>query len=235
MHNDMDPGREHIKNLAAIIGQHKMIGKFAAELLHKHEDTPAGQVKLEVDINTMPAELIKPFLAEIIDPSKLEASLKIVSGKWMKPVQLDSLDLNNIHGIAFKLDPKEKCLLPYEFAEGPMSVFQSGTIVNNFVDNFVNYVEKNNLTNMIGLQFLGTIENDGQHMPFTAEFELGEKGTITLPTSILKDVELVPTSWPDATWSGTGKPTDTEPPPGQSWAKKVVKGVETHAVFVNKA
>lgn len=97
MHNDMDPGREHIKNLAAIIGQQKMIGKFAAELLHKHEDTPAGQVRLEVDINTMPAELIKPVLVEIIDPSKLEASLKTVSGKWMKPLQLDSLDLNNIH------------------------------------------------------------------------------------------------------------------------------------------
>ncbi|KAJ2901646.1 hypothetical protein MKZ38_001605 [Zalerion maritima] len=216
MHNDMRPGREHIKNLAAIIGQHKMTGKFAAELLHKHEDTPAGQVKLEVDINTMPAELIKRVLAEIVDPSKLEAALQTVSGKWMKPVQLDSLDLNNIHGIVFKLDPKEKCLVPYEFAEGPMSVSESGT------------VEKNNLTNMIGLQFLGAIENDGQHTPFTAEFELGEKGTITLPTSILKDVELVPTSWPDATWSGTGKPTDTEPPAGQSWAKKVVKGVETH-------
>lgn len=131
-------------------------------------------------------------------------------------------------------------MVPYEFAEGPMSVSESGTVDNDFVDNlasfvnnFVNYVEKNNLTNMIGLQFLGAIENDGQLTPFTAEFELGEKGTITLPTSILKDVELVPTSWPDATWSGTGKPTDTEPPAGQSWAKKVVNGVETHAVFVS--
>ncbi|KAH8792179.1 hypothetical protein F5882DRAFT_376738 [Hyaloscypha sp. PMI_1271] len=230
--------REHIKNLAAIIGQHKMTGKFAAELLHKHEDTPAGQVKLEVDINTMPADLIKPVLAEIVDPSKLEAALKTVSGKWMKPVQLNSLDLNNIHGIVFKLDPKEKCLVPYEFAEGPMFVSESGLVdndfvnnLNNFVNNFVNYVEKNNLTNIIGLQFLGAIEIDGQHTPSTAEFELGEKGTITLPTSILKDVELVPTSWPDATWSG--KPTDAEPPAGQSWAKKVVNGVETHAVFVS--
>jgi len=87
-----------------------------------------------------------------------------------------------------------------------MSVSESGTVDNDFVDNlasfvtnFVNYVEKNNLTNMIVLQFLGAIENDGQHTPFTAEFELGEKGTITLPTSILKDVELAPTSCPDAT------------------------------------
>jgi hypothetical protein len=63
-----------------------MTRKFAVELLHKHEDTPARQVKLEVDINTMLAELIKPILAKIVDASKLEAALKTVSSKWMKPV-----------------------------------------------------------------------------------------------------------------------------------------------------
>jgi hypothetical protein len=135
-----------------------MTGKFATELLYKYEDTPAGQVKLEVDINTMPAELIKPVLTKIIDPSKLEAVLKTVSGKWIKPVQLYSLNLNNIHGIVFKLDPKEKCLVPYEFTEGPISVSESSTVDNDFVDNlasfiniFINYIEKNNLTNIIGL------------------------------------------------------------------------------------
>lgn len=157
----------------------------------------------------------------------------------MKLVQFDSLDLNNIHGIVFKLYPKKKWLVPYEFAEGPMLVFESRTVDNNLVDNlasfvndFVNYVEKNKLANMIGLQFWGAIEDDGQHPPFTAEFELGEEGTIILPISILKDVELIPTSWPDATWSGISKPTDIDPPLGQSWAKKVVKSVETQAVFV---
>ncbi|KAG4439231.1 hypothetical protein IFR05_005269 [Cadophora sp. M221] len=165
----------------------------------------------------MPAELIKPVLTEVVDLSKLEAALKTVTGKWMKPVQLDSLDLNNIHEIVFKLDPKEKCLVPYEFAEGSMAVSETGTIDNDFVDNL----------------YWGAIERDGQHTPFTAEFELGGNGTITLPISIMKVVELVPTSWLDATWCGTGKPIDAEPPAGQSWAKKVVKGVETHAVFVN--
>jgi hypothetical protein len=76
----------------------------------------------------------------------------------MKPVQLDSLDLNNIHGIVFKLDPKEKCLVLYEFAEGLMSLFESSTVDNDFVNNFasfvinfVTYVKKNNLINMIRL------------------------------------------------------------------------------------
>ena len=31
-------------------------------------------------------------------------------------------------------------------------------------------------------------------MPFTTKFKLGEKGTIILPISILKDIELIPTS-----------------------------------------
>lgn len=148
----------------------------------------------------MPAELIKSVLIETVDPNKLEAALKTVSGKWMKPVQFDSLDLNNIYGIVFKLDPMEKCLIPYEFAEGPLPIFESSAVDNNFVNDldsfindFVNYVEENKLADVMGLQFLGATEDDGQS-PSTAEFELGEKGTISLPLSILKDVQLVPTS-----------------------------------------
>jgi hypothetical protein len=86
MYNDMRPSREHIKNLATIISQYKITGKFATKLLHKYKDTPVRQVKLEVDINTIPAELIKPVLTKIVNPSKLEAALKTVSSKWMKPI-----------------------------------------------------------------------------------------------------------------------------------------------------
>jgi hypothetical protein len=114
----------------------------------------------------MPAELIKPVLAEIVDLSKLKAALKNVSGKWMKPVQLNSLDLNNIHRIVFKLDPKEKCLVSYKFAKRPVPVSKSSIVDNDFVDNlasfinnFVNYIKKN-LTNMIGLQFLMVFRNN---------------------------------------------------------------------------
>lgn len=59
------------------------------------------------------------------------------------------------------------------------------------------------LANVIGLQFLGPIKDDSQSISPTAGFELGKKGTIVLPTSIVKGGELVPTSWPSA-----GKPTD---------------------------
>ena len=198
-----------------------MTGKFVAKLLYKYKDTLARQVKLEVDINTIPTELIKPILTEIVNPSKLETTLKTISSKQMKLIQLNSLDLNNIHGIVFKFDPKEKCLVPYEFAEGLIFVSESSLVdndfidnLNNFINNFVNYVEKNNLTNIIRLQFLGVIEINSQHTPSTTEFELGEKGTITLPISILKDVELIPTSWPNTTQSSTSKPTNTKPPIG---------------------
>src|SRR4051794_9636239 len=103
MHNDMRPGQEHIKNLTVIIGQHKITEKFAAKLLYKHKNTLSGQIKLKVDINTIPAELINLVLAEIVKPSNFEAVLKTVSDKWIKSVQLDFVDLNNIHRIVFKI------------------------------------------------------------------------------------------------------------------------------------
>ncbi|EFY91461.1 hypothetical protein J3458_005691 [Metarhizium acridum] len=158
----MGPGQEHIKNLATIIGQHQMTGKFAAELLHKHEDTRAGQVKLEVELKTMPDELIKPVLAEIVDPSKLDETHKAMIGKWMKPAQFDSLDSNNVHGIVFKLNTEGNCLVPFEFAEGPIPVSKDDNTHADFVNDFVDYVKSNNLSNVIGLQFLGPIKDDSQ-------------------------------------------------------------------------
>jgi hypothetical protein len=66
--------------------------------------------------------------------------------------------LNNIHKIVFKFDFKEKCLVLYKFAEGLIFVSESSLVdndfvdnLNNFINNFVNYVEKNNLTNIIKL------------------------------------------------------------------------------------
>ena len=144
-----------------------------------------------------------------------------MSSKQIKLIQLNSLKLNNIYKIIFKLNPKEKCLVPYEFAEGLIFVSESSTIDNDFINNltsfinyFINYLEKNNVTNIIRLQFLGAIENNSQYTPFTTEFKLGEKGTIILPISILKDIELVPTSQPNTTQSSTSKPTNTKPPIG---------------------
>ncbi|CAI6049274.1 unnamed protein product [Clonostachys chloroleuca] len=226
MNSDMDPDQEHIKNLSAIIAQHQMAGKFATVLLHKHENTPAGQVKLEVELKTMPDKLIKPILAEIVDSSKLDATLKAMTGKWMRPIQLDSLDLRNVHGIVFKLNTDENCLAPFEFAEGPVPLSKDDNTLANFINVFVNYVKRHNLADVFGLQYLGLIDGDGQYISRTAEFELGKEGTIVLPTSVLKDVELVSTSW-----HGASEPTEGEPPAGESWAKRVVGGVETHKVF----
>lgn len=74
----MGSGWDHIKNLAAIISQYKMTKKFATEILYKYENTPAGQVKLKIDINTIPAQWIKPIFVKIVDPSKLKIALKTV-------------------------------------------------------------------------------------------------------------------------------------------------------------
>jgi hypothetical protein len=49
-------------------------------------------------------------------------------------------------------------LVPYEFTKGLISVSESGTVNNDFINNlasfinnFINYVEKNNLANIIRL------------------------------------------------------------------------------------
>ena len=144
-----------------------------------------------------------------------------MSSKQIKLIQLNSLNLNNIHRIIFKLNSKEKYLVPYEFTKGLLSISESSIIDNNFVNSltsfvnsFINYIEKNNLTNIIRLQFLKVIENHNQYIPFITEFELGEKGTITLLISILKDIELVPTSQSNTTQSSTNKPINTNSPIG---------------------
>lgn len=69
-------------------------------------------------------------------------------------------------------------------------------------------------------------------MLFTAKFELGNKQTIILLISILKNAELIPISWLDTIWSCISKLTYIELPASQSWAKKVVKNVKIHAIFV---
>ena len=116
----------------------------------------------------------------------------------MKPVQLNSPGLNNIHTIVFKLDSKRKCFTPHEFAEGPIYVSKSGLVENDVIDdsdNFINDLRtisrRKTSPDIIGFQCLGAIKIGNQHTLVTAEFDLGENGTITLPTFILKDVELV--------------------------------------------
>ncbi|KAJ4308366.1 hypothetical protein N0V84_012141 [Fusarium piperis] len=204
IHPDMSVSQDHVKKLEAIIAQCNLREKLGIHLLHKHEDLPNGQIKLETKLRT-------------------------ITGKWVRPTSINSLDLGNIHGVVFKFDPEENILVPYEFARGPSPVSMS-SVVDDCVKAILGYVARNGLANMIALEFLEPV-NDSQPMESAAEVEVGEYGTIVLPKSMVDAVEFIPTGWPDISLNYD---PDAQPAPGTHWAPVKVGTKETHRVFVDQ-
>ena len=71
-------------------------------------------------------------------------------GRWTKPTDIDIINLDRVHGHIFVLKNNE--FLAYEYQDGP-SPDLSG-IGKDFVVEFVNYLTRNSLTDVIGLQIL---------------------------------------------------------------------------------
>lgn len=157
------------------------------------------------------------------DMVRLESDLGVVPGKWNKATPIDSLDLSNIHGVVFKFVPEQNRLIPFEFSEGqsPVSV---GDVDDKFIKEFTDYLIRNNLPDTFALEIVHPAEG-GPH-ECTAEVEVDKFGTIVLPKSMVNAKDFLPTGWP-----GPLQASDSEPPAGQSWAKKVD---ESHKVFINK-
>jgi len=201
----MHVSQDHVKRLLAIFAQHGLREKLGIHLLHRHEPISKGQVKLETKLETTP-------------------------GKWVKPIAVDSLDLNKIHGVVFKFVAEEYRLVPYEFGEGPSPVSLSDVVDNNCIKEFVHYITKNNLIDVIALEFLDSVKG-AQPKESTAEVEVGEYGTIVLAKSMMIGGKLIPTGWPDIS-----QPCDPdgEPDPGTHWAEAKVGGKVTHKVFVDQ-
>ncbi|MCJ1467578.1 hypothetical protein MMC07_006203 [Pseudocyphellaria aurata] len=118
---------------------------------------------------------------------------------------------------------------PYEFGEGPSPVSLCD-IDNDCIKEAADYVNKNNLVNVIALELLDS-EKDGQLKECTAEVEIGKHGTIVLPKSMMNGGKLIPTGWPDI-----NQPFDPdgEPDPGTHWAEAKVGDKVTHKVFVDQ-
>ncbi|KAK7413646.1 hypothetical protein QQX98_007471 [Neonectria punicea] len=159
------------------------------------------------------------------DTVRLETDLGVMHGKWNKATSIDSLDLRSIHGVVFMFIPQQNRLVPFEFGEGPSPVSASD-VNDKFVQEFTGYLNKNNLADMFALEVVHPAEG-GQPNECTAEVEVDKLGTVVLPKSMVNAKEFLPTGWP-----GTLQPGDSQPPAGQSWAKKVD---ESHQVFINKS
>lgn len=207
MHVDQD----HIKNLLAIFTKHGLREKFGIHLLHKHDDIPKEQVKVETKLKTQP-------------------------GKWTKPIPIDSLDLQNVHPVVLKFILESVAgelrlhLDPYEFGEGPSPVSLCDVNDNSCIKEVADYITKNNLVDAIALEFLDSVK-DVQARESTAEVEVGKYGTILLPKSRINNGKLIPTSWPNI--SQPFDP-DGQPDPGTHWVEAKVKDKVTHKVFVDQ-
>ncbi|KAK6843392.1 hypothetical protein PG987_004252 [Apiospora arundinis] len=160
---------------------------------------------------------------------KLETKLETVpGGKWIKPASITSLDPNKMHGTVFNFLSEESRLVPYEFGQGPST---HSNIDDNAVKGFIDYITKHDLVDKIALQVLEPVK-EGEPTELTAEVELGEEnGTVVLPMSRIKNPDFIPTGWSVATQqSGGPEPKETE-----TWQVQVVKGKETHKVFISHA
>jgi hypothetical protein len=203
IHSSMRISLDHVKKLEAIITQYNLREKLGIHLLHKHDDIANGHINLETELETIP-------------------------GKWVKPVPIDSLNLNQIHGVIFKFTPESNILVPYEFAMGP-SPISTNNIVDDCVRDICGYIATHSLANTTALEFLEPVKG-GQPIESVAEFETGN-GTIIVPKSMVRAVELVATGWPNI--SQPFDP-DAEPAPGTHWAPVKVGTKETHRVFVDQ-
>lgn len=96
---------------------------------------------------------------------KLETKLTTKPGKWIKPVPIDPLNLNNIHPVVFKFVFEfvagELCLRldPYEFGEGPSPVSVCDVDDNKCIEEVVAYITRNNLVHVLALEFLDSVKD----------------------------------------------------------------------------
>ena len=139
-------------------------------------------------------------------------------------VSIDSLDLNNIHPVVLKFVPEKNRLVAFEFGEGPSPVAATD-VGDKFIEEITGYLTKNDLTDLFVLEIVHPAEGV-QRNECTAEVEVDRLGTVVLPKSRVNAKEFLPTGW-----LGPLQPGDSDPPAGQTWAKKVD---ESHKVFINK-
>jgi hypothetical protein len=96
--------------------------------------------------------------------------------RWTQTTKIDTLDPLNIHGHIYAVTENGFC--PYELQDGPLPDLSG--VGHGFLPEFQDYVVRNNLQNIIGLQVLGC---EG---PAMSELIL-DQGTVMLETSHVKN------------------------------------------------
>lgn len=188
---------------------------FGVHSLHRHDEAPEKTIRLEADV-----------------PG-------VTGMKWNRatPITEKLLAEDKMHPTFFKVEGDN--LVAFEFAEGP-SPLNGQKLSPEFMIDIVAYLIKHDLTNLIAMEVADFTKARAMDAVPTGELEVvwgftKENFTVVLPLDRIVDgvVEPVLTGW--NVKDGIPENVDAEPPAGQSWAKQVIKGVETHRVFVSSA
>ncbi|KAF2460063.1 hypothetical protein BDY21DRAFT_384470 [Lineolata rhizophorae] len=93
-----------------------------------------------------------------------------------KNTEIDDIDPANIYGHIFVLTADG--LYAYEFQDGPLPDLSG--VGQGFLPEFVNYIIRNNLTSLIGLQVLGCGDKSMSEL-------ILDQGTVMLDSSVVKN------------------------------------------------
>lgn len=146
---------EHIANLAALFVRHNAEKVLGIHLVHGHFKIPEGTVMLGTNFKN-------PTL------------------RWANVTEIENINPSTVHGHIFIFT--EDGLHAYEFQQGPPPDLSG--VGQGFLSDFVNYIVRNNLTNLIGLQVLGYCNDSMSEL-------ILDQGTVMLDSSIVKNT--VPT------------------------------------------
>ncbi|CEO58412.1 hypothetical protein PMG11_03139 [Penicillium brasilianum] len=154
--SDQPPvAQEHITNLAEMFVRHNADKILGIHLIHGHFKIPEETVMLGTNVESL-------------------------SLRWTKPTHIEKINPTSVHGHIFALTKDGMCA--YELQEGPLP--DMSKVGLHFLDEFIEYIVQNSLTNLIGLQVLGCDENSMSEL-------ILEQGTVMLNSTCIKNT--VPT------------------------------------------
>ncbi|RSL56782.1 hypothetical protein CEP54_008650 [Fusarium duplospermum] len=142
---------DHIQNLARLFVRHNAHKVLGVHLVHGH---------------------FKILESTVL----LGTNLEEPKGRWARVTPVEKIDPATIHGHIFVFTKDAMCA--YEYQDGPMPDLSG--VGEGFLNEFVDYLVANNLTDLLGLQVL-TARGE-QSM---SELIL-DNGTIMLDTSVIK-------------------------------------------------
>lgn len=142
---------EHIVNLAALFVRHNAQNVLGIHLIHGHFEIPENTVMVGTNFGN-------PAL------------------RWTQTTEIDQINPRTIHGHIFALTGDGLC--PYELQQGPLPDLSE--VGQGFLAEFLEYLVKNNLQNIIGLQVLGCMDQSMSEL-------ILDQATVMLETSVVKN------------------------------------------------